>query len=141
MWTRPQINITIIGVSALVVSVISCVPRAPTPPSPPEIFSQNDEVPTIHGLNPQTNIVDDTMFYVSDDFQKYHYNTVKVTQQLIDAGKCSIEDLKEQGGWTKSVNRYKKQPIYFMYCKNVPGVVNYTLGDKIYANLKTGEIM
>lgn len=140
MWSRPQINLAIVGVTALVVTAISCAPRPSTPPPPPEIFSQDEEIPVIHtGMD--TNRVDDTMFYASDDFQKYHDNTVKVTQQLIDTGRCSIEDLKEQGGWYKSVNQYKKQPIYFMYCKNVPGDVNYTLRDKIYVNLKTGEIM
>ncbi len=66
----------------------------------------------------------------SDDFSKYKDNFVTASDTLIKSGKCSLEDLKEMGGWMRSGN-HKPKPVYFTYCNG---------NDRFYLNATTGEI-
>lgn len=71
----------------------------------------------------------------SDDFNLHRATFAKVARQLIDEGRCTAGDFEEQGGWVKSVNQYRDQPVYFTYCGGM------TAANKIYMNAATGTVM
>ena len=68
----------------------------------------------------------------SDDFSKHQGVFVSVSEQLIKAGKCSLGDFKEMGGWWRSTN-HKPKPIYFTYCGGM------TKSNRIYLNASNGK--
>jgi hypothetical protein len=72
----------------------------------------------------------------SDDFSTYEIVFITASQQLVSTGVCNLADFKEIGGWVKSAN-HKSQPIYFTYCGGLP---NPTTNNRIYLNVRTGEI-
>jgi len=39
------------------------------------------------------------------------------------------------GGWLKSVNQYRKEPVYFTYCGGI------TSANKVYMNAETGMVL
>lgn len=63
----------------------------------------------------------------SDDYAKYKSVFLKVSEQLIQSGRCEIEDFEEFGGWVRSQN-YKLDVIYFTYCGG------YNTSYRIYLN-------
>ncbi len=69
----------------------------------------------------------------SDNFTKYQDVFVSASDKLIKAGKCSLGDFKEMGGWMRSAN-HKPKPIYFTYCGAM------TKSNRIYLNAATGDI-
>lgn len=71
----------------------------------------------------------------SDDFKRYREAFTEVTTKLIADGRCTAADFQEQGGWMKSVNQYKDEPVYFTYCGGM------TLDNKIYMNAKTRQVL
>ena len=68
----------------------------------------------------------------SDDFRHFEKAFVEAAETLIQQGKCKESDFLEWGGWTKSVNNYKDQPVYFTYCE--PGPIRY------YLDVSDGQI-
>jgi uncharacterized protein YgiM (DUF1202 family) len=68
----------------------------------------------------------------SDDFSKYQNVFVSASEQLIKAGKCSLKDFKEMGGWWRSTN-HKPKPVYFTYCEGM------TKSNRIYLDAATGK--
>ncbi len=68
----------------------------------------------------------------SDDYEKYHESFISTSEQLIKNGTCTITDLKNQGGWTRSTTRGKG--VYFTYCGGMK------LSNKVYINVITGKV-
>ena len=68
----------------------------------------------------------------SDDLRHFEVAFVNAAKKLITEGKCVEDDFVEWGGWTKSVNNHKQEPVYFTYCE--PGPIRY------YLNAKDGNI-
>ena len=71
----------------------------------------------------------------SDDFKRYREAFTEVAMKLIADGRCTTADFQEQGGWMKSVNQYKDEPVYFTYCGGM------TSENKIYMNAKTRRVL
>lgn len=71
----------------------------------------------------------------SEDFSKYEEKFLKSTASLIRDGKCSLMELKEQGGWAKSVINHKYQPVYFIYCGGL------RKKNRIYLNVENEKIL
>jgi hypothetical protein len=67
----------------------------------------------------------------SDDFARYRTAFAEAAQSLIAQGQCSEG---EMGGWMKSVNNHRNQPVYFTYCGGS------TLANRLYLNAETGEL-
>jgi len=82
-----------------------------------------------------TASVDEKLVSQSDDFNLYRAQFVKITAQLIADGRCTAADFEEMGGWMKSVNEHRDQPVYFTYCGGM------TAANKIYINGKTGKVL
>jgi zinc-ribbon domain len=70
----------------------------------------------------------------SDDYRIYKAAFVRAAQSLISSGQCSEADFREIGGWWKSTEQHRDQPIYFTYCGG------FTLAYRLYLNAETGEI-
>lgn len=70
----------------------------------------------------------------SDNYSLYRENFIKLSQKLIDQGRCSVADYKEMGGWLRSSN-HKPKPVYFTYCGG------FSKGNKVYINAETGKIL
>lgn len=70
----------------------------------------------------------------SDQYSQYHDNFIKLSQKLVNQGRCSVSDYAEMGGWLRSSN-HKPKPVYFTYCGG------FSNGEKVYINAKTGEIL
>ena len=66
----------------------------------------------------------------SDDFTKYKVKFTALSQKLLDSGKCSLADFKEQGGWWRS----STPNLYFTYCGGM------SLNNKIYINIDKNTI-
>lgn len=69
----------------------------------------------------------------SDDYRIYKNAFANAAKELVTSKRCSIDEIKSQGGFYKST-KYKSQPIYFIYCGG------YNLKNKIHLNAKTGEV-
>ena len=67
----------------------------------------------------------------SEDFVQYRAMFIASTKKLVDEGHCSLEALKELGGWDKSKN-FESESIYFVYCGGLRT-------SKYYLNTATGE--
>jgi hypothetical protein len=70
----------------------------------------------------------------SDNYALYRDNFIKLSQQLISQGRCSITDYKEMGGWLRS-SSHNPKPIYFTYCGG------FSKSNKVYINAKTGKVI
>lgn len=70
----------------------------------------------------------------SDNYSLYRENFIRLSQKLIDNGRCSMADYKEMGGWLRS-SSHKPKPIFYTYCGG------FSKNHKIYINAKTGKIM
>jgi len=82
-----------------------------------------------------TATLDEKLIAQSDDFARYRKSFTTVAQKLIADGRCSAQDFEEMGGWVKSVNDYRNEPVYFTYCGGM------TSANKIYMNAATGQVM
>ena len=78
---------------------------------------------------------DESMVAQSDDFKRYREAFTEVAARLIADGRCTRADFQEQGGWMKSVNQYKDEPVYFTYCGGMPSA------SKIYMNAKNRQVL
>lgn len=81
-----------------------------------------------------TAAADEALVAQSDDFTRYRRAFATAAAQLIADGRCSRGDFQEMGGWIKSVNQYRDQPVYFTYCGGM------TNANKIYLDASTGRI-
>lgn len=70
----------------------------------------------------------------SDDFARYRTQFAAAAEKLIVEGRCTRQDFEDQGGWMKSVARYRDEPIYFTYCGGM------TLSDKLYLDVRSGRV-
>ena len=68
----------------------------------------------------------------SDDFATHRDVFLRAAASLIQSGTCSLEHLRENGGWVKS-QQHKTEPVYFTYC----GASH--VSNRIYLNVSTGE--
>lgn len=82
-----------------------------------------------------TASADETLVAQSDDFARYRRQFAVLAQQLIASGRCSRADFEEWGGFIKSVNEYRDQPVYFTYCGGA------SLENKVYVNAREQSIM
>lgn len=71
----------------------------------------------------------------SDDFKRYRKAFVEVTNRLIADGRCTADDFREMGGWIKSVNQNRNEPVYFTYCGGM------TAANKVYINAETKRVI
>jgi hypothetical protein len=69
----------------------------------------------------------------SDDFAQYRAQFVKAAVELVDQGKCTVDELKEMGGWVRS-QTHKPQPVYFTYCGGS------TTANRIYLDVRNGKV-
>ncbi len=69
----------------------------------------------------------------SDDFRKYDAAFATAADSLVADGRCTLRDFENVGGWVKSVNQYRNQPVYFTYCGSAAA-------NRIYLNAETGEL-
>jgi hypothetical protein len=70
----------------------------------------------------------------SDDYRLHKEAFVKATETLLAQKKCTEADFKEFGGWFKSVNDYRDQPVYLLYCGGVKR------SNRIYLDASSGRI-
>ena len=77
---------------------------------------------------------DETLVANSDDFALHRRPFAAAAAQLIADRRCTRDDFIEMGGWMKSVNQYKDQPVYFTYCGGM------TSANKVYLDATTGRI-
>lgn len=82
-----------------------------------------------------TASADESLIAGSDDFAQHRRVFAEVTQKLISDGRCTADEFKEQGGWVKSVNEHRDEPVYFAYCGGM------TASAKIYINAETGQVL
>lgn len=68
----------------------------------------------------------------SDDFARHRKVFIKASQELIDRKRCTAQDFKDIGGWSKSTN-FANRPVYFMYCGGM------TKANRVYVDASTGE--
>ncbi|MEG8222247.1 hypothetical protein OSJ57_16695 [Sphingomonas sp. HH69] len=71
----------------------------------------------------------------SDDFKRYRDAFTEVATKLIADGRCTPADFEYQGGWMKSVNQYRDEPVYFTYCG---GMISE---NKIYMNAESRQVL
>ena len=83
----------------------------------------------------ETAQADETLVAYSDDFAQHRDAFTKLAAQLIQEGRCSAADFREQGGFMKSVNEYPDEPVYFTYCGGMH------LSNKVYVNAETVQIL
>jgi hypothetical protein len=69
----------------------------------------------------------------SDDFVRHREVFATAAARLIAEGACSERDFAEVGGWMKSVNEHRDEPVYFMYCGGM------TTAHRIYLDARTGR--
>lgn len=74
-----------------------------------------------------------TAIAASDDFDLYRQVFIEAAATLIRDGKCSLNQLRENGGWVRS-QVYKPQLVYFVYC-GTPHVNN-----RMYLDASTGRL-
>lgn len=84
--------------------------------------------------DPPTDLQLEVAVMRSDDFVKYQDVFKKAALDLVVSKQCTLAQLQEQGGWTKSQN-HKTEPIYFTYCGR-PHV-----DDRIYLDASNGWIL
>lgn len=82
----------------------------------------------------QSAAADEALVAQSDDFARHRRAFATAAAQLINEGRCTRADFEEMGGWMKSVNQYRDQPVYFTYCGGM------TNANKIYLDAATGRI-
>jgi hypothetical protein len=70
----------------------------------------------------------------SNNYSLYRDNFIRLSEKLIDQGRCSVADYKEMGGWLRSSN-HKPKPIYFTYCGG------FSKGNKVYIDAESGAIL
>lgn len=51
----------------------------------------------------------------SDDLAQHRDTFVAATTRLVRDGRCSVQELTDQGGWVRSQNE-RRRPVYFTYC-------------------------
>lgn len=78
---------------------------------------------------------DESIVAQSDNFSQHHKIFAQVAQHLIAEGRCTAGDFQEMGGWLKSVNEHKNEPVYFTYCGGM------TSANRVYMNASTGEVL
>lgn len=78
---------------------------------------------------------DEAMIAQSDDFKRYRSAFLAVSNRLISEGRCTKAEFTEMGGWLKSVNEHKNEPVYFTYCGGM------TAANKIYMNAETQMVL
>lgn len=77
---------------------------------------------------------DESLVAQSDDFSRHRRAFAAAAAQLIADGRCTRNDFVEMGGWMKSVNQYRDQPVYFTYCGGM------TNANRLYLDASTGRI-
>lgn len=82
----------------------------------------------------ETATPDESLVAQSDDFQRHRRAFATAAAQLIADRRCTRQDFLEMGGWMKSVNQYRDQPVYFTYCGGM------TNANRIYLDAATGRI-
>lgn len=82
-----------------------------------------------------TATTDESLVAQSDDFARYRRQFATIAAKLISDGRCTKADFEEQGGFVKSVNEHRNEPVYFIYCGG------FTAADKLYVNAETGDVM
>lgn len=82
-----------------------------------------------------TATADESLVAQSDDFARYRKQFANIAAKLVADGRCTKADFEEQGGFVKSVNEYRNEPVYFIYCGG------FTAANKLYVNAETGEII
>lgn len=82
-----------------------------------------------------TAMTDESLVAQSDDFARYRRQFATIAAKLISDGRCTKADFEEQGGFVKSVNEHRNEPVYFIYCGG------FTAANKLYVNAETGDVM
>lgn len=70
----------------------------------------------------------------SDDFRRYERQFVDAAAQLINDGRCTERDFRNNGGWIKSVTTHRDQPVYFTYCGS------FDRSGRLYLDVSSGRI-
>ena len=70
----------------------------------------------------------------SDNFEFHKEVFIKYSQKILNSGKCSMKDFRENGGWAKATGSNAQKPVYFIYCGG------FTLKDKLYLNISNGKV-
>lgn len=71
---------------------------------------------------------------LSDDFDQHADVMMAVTTELVETGKCSLTELKDMGGWTRSATGAQAKGTYFTYCGG------FTAKYRLYLNINTGAV-
>lgn len=82
-----------------------------------------------------TAATDESLVAQSDDFARYRRQFATIAAKLISDGRCTAADFEEQGGFVKSVNEHRNEPVYFIYCGG------FTAANKLYVNAETGDVL
>ena len=82
------------------------------------------------GNEPQNSLELRRALSSSDDFDSYSEEFIKISKQLIEEGRCTLSDFRDNGGWWKSAT--KKGNIYFTYCGEA------VIKNRIYFDVESG---
>jgi hypothetical protein len=69
----------------------------------------------------------------SDDFEQHMQAFMVATLKLIQDRTCSLDDLRENGGWVRS-SSHEGRPVYFVYCGGLQR------SNRIYLDVSTGAV-
>lgn len=69
----------------------------------------------------------------SEDFEKHRNIFVKLSQKLIDNGKCTLQHFKDEGGWSRSTIKGQEH-LYFLYCGE------YDKSNRVYIDVLNEKI-
>jgi len=106
-------------------------PRPSRPPAP-ESGATPANAAVVPSVVPSADQIE-AAIAASDDFSLYKEQFILASTQLITVGRCSLEQLREYGGWVKS-QTHKTDPVYFTYCGEAH------VSNRIYLNVATGEV-
>lgn len=69
----------------------------------------------------------------SDHASKHGAAFEKASRSLVAAGRCTVADFQEMGGWVKATGKYRDRPVYFTYCGG------FSTSHRIYLDVATGR--
>ncbi len=92
----------------------------------------SDTKPTISDQD--TDELIESLIGGSDDYKSYKEVMHKITEQLIDSGRCKHEEFIELDGWMRSIN-YPNREVYFVYC----GGLN--VNNKVYLDVSQEKLL
>ena len=109
--------------------------RTSTPPASRSLDPKESKKETVadyvKNSQPSKEEIEEAIRY-SDDFDTHRLEFVFASAILIRDGRCTLADLRENGGWVRSQS-YGSRPVYFTYGGGLH------VDNRIYLDVSTGD--